>query len=100
MVLCAYLGQLVKLRKALSTEVTTLIDERDAIQLVNYEEQEDVGAILAEDVAQEVKVSARVYVRQFILRLFCSGCVQYSLLRTVDNFQGTRNTSFTRTVKH
>lgn len=62
MVLCAYLGQLVKLRQALSTEVATLIDERDAVQLVNYEENEDVGAILEQDVSQEVKVSTRVYV--------------------------------------
>lgn len=62
MVLCAYLGQLVKLRKALSTEVATLVDERDAVQLINYEADEDVGAILDENAAQKVKVSTRVYV--------------------------------------
>lgn len=59
-VLCAYLGQLVKLRKALSSEVATVIDERDAMQLINYEDDEDVGKILEENVAQQVKVANHV----------------------------------------
>lgn len=60
-VLCAYLGQLVKIREALSKEVTTVIDERDAVQLVDHDEN------LAEDLlatqggtAEKVQVSTRV----------------------------------------
>ncbi|KAG8876544.1 hypothetical protein FRB98_007247, partial [Tulasnella sp. 332] len=39
-VLCAYLGQLQKIRLALAKEVTTVIDDRDAAQLIDHEEQE------------------------------------------------------------
>ncbi|KAG8887130.1 hypothetical protein FRB99_004317, partial [Tulasnella sp. 403] len=68
-VLCAYLGQLVKIRKELANEVATAIDERDAVQLVDHEDDEDVANIINDDVAEQVRVSSRV------------------LLRTVDNFQ-------------
>ncbi|KIO21376.1 hypothetical protein M407DRAFT_29032 [Tulasnella calospora MUT 4182] len=68
-VLCAYLGQLVKIRKALADEVMTVIDERDAEQLVDHRDDEDVAGIF-EGTVQQVKISSRV------------------LLRTVDNFQG------------
>lgn len=33
MVLCAYLGQLAEVRKLLSSEVTTVLDDRDLAQL-------------------------------------------------------------------
>ncbi|KAG8980485.1 hypothetical protein FRC05_006118 [Tulasnella sp. 425] len=56
-VLCAYLGQLAKVRKLLSSEVATVIDERDAVQLINHEDNVDAAEILAdstEQVAQRV----------------------------------------------
>ncbi|KAG9004570.1 hypothetical protein FRB90_010846 [Tulasnella sp. 427] len=67
-VLCAYLGQLLEIRKALSTEVTTVIDERDAGQLLDLDGNDE---LMAEAVAaRNVKVSNQV------------------ILRTIDNFQG------------
>ncbi|KAG8861659.1 hypothetical protein FRB96_002616 [Tulasnella sp. 330] len=75
-VLCAYLGQLVKIRKALAHEVTIVIDERDAIQLADDEAQENIagGEKLQGNIAKQVEVTRRV------------------LLRTVDNFQGEEGT--------
>ncbi|KAG8980426.1 hypothetical protein FRC05_006058 [Tulasnella sp. 425] len=68
-VLCAYLGQLVQVRKALAGEVMTVVDERDAAQLVDHRDEDDVAGIF-EATVQQVNISSRV------------------LLRTVDNFQG------------
>ncbi|KAH9931167.1 P-loop containing nucleoside triphosphate hydrolase protein [Epithele typhae] len=65
-VLCAYLGQLSRLREALSNEVAVVLDERDKADLDDREaETEDAGTSF-----ELVKVSRRV------------------LLRTIDNFQG------------
>ncbi|KAG8908713.1 hypothetical protein FRC01_007272, partial [Tulasnella sp. 417] len=72
-VLCAYLGQLAKVRKLLSGEVATMIDERDAVELLDYDNEADAEEILA-DSTDQVHVSERV------------------LLRTVDNFQGEEGT--------
>ncbi|KAG8922700.1 hypothetical protein FRC01_013709, partial [Tulasnella sp. 417] len=72
-VLCAYLGQLAKVRKLLSNEVATVIDERDAVQLINHEDNDEAAEILV-DTAEQVQVSKRI------------------LLRTVDNFQGEEGT--------
>ncbi|KAG8902433.1 hypothetical protein FRC01_009576, partial [Tulasnella sp. 417] len=72
-VLCAYLGQLAKVRKLLSNEVATVIDERDAVQLINHEDNDEAAEILV-DSAEQVQVSKRI------------------LLRTVDNFQGEEGT--------
>ncbi|KAG8892864.1 hypothetical protein FRC01_013906, partial [Tulasnella sp. 417] len=72
-VLCAYLGQLAKVRKLLSSEVATVIDERDAVQLINRGDEDEAADILA-DSTEQVNVSKRV------------------LLRTVDNFQGEEGT--------
>ncbi|KAG8957495.1 hypothetical protein FRC03_010078 [Tulasnella sp. 419] len=70
-VLCAYLGQLSLIKKALSKEVITVIDERDAVQLVDHEENADPSSLISPDVTTEtVNVSKRV------------------VIRTVDNFQG------------
>ncbi|KAF8588736.1 hypothetical protein K439DRAFT_1651802 [Ramaria rubella] len=67
-VLCAYLGQLVRMRDALSGKVVTMIDERDQEQIAPHEEDhEDVPGCAT---AVQVPVSKKV------------------LLRTVDNFQG------------
>ncbi|KAG8957841.1 hypothetical protein FRC03_009761 [Tulasnella sp. 419] len=74
-VLCAYLGQLSLIKKALSKEVITVIDERDAAQLVDHEENADPSSLISPDVATEmVNVSKRV------------------VIRTVDNFQGEEGT--------
>ncbi|KAG8955990.1 hypothetical protein FRC04_006439 [Tulasnella sp. 424] len=72
-VLCAYLGQLAKVRKFLASEVATVIDERDAVQLINHEDNADAAEILT-DSTEQVQVAKRV------------------LLRTVDNFQGEEGT--------
>ncbi|KAJ8489534.1 hypothetical protein ONZ51_g2873 [Trametes cubensis] len=68
-VLCAYLGQLARLREALSGEVAVVIDERDQAELDDRAaEADEVGP--AGSTFERVKVSRRV------------------LLRTIDNFQG------------
>jgi hypothetical protein len=55
-VLCAYLGQLAKVRDALATEITLVIDERDQIALADHDadmdEEVDVGI-------ERVKVSKK-----------------------------------------
>ncbi|KAG8902313.1 hypothetical protein FRC00_012826 [Tulasnella sp. 408] len=58
-VLCAYLGQLVKLRKALAGEVMTVVDERDVAKLLDHRDEEDVAGMF-EDAVQQVKISSRV----------------------------------------
>ncbi|KAG8908691.1 hypothetical protein FRC01_007295 [Tulasnella sp. 417] len=58
-VLCAYLGQLAKVRKLLSREVATMIDERDAVELLDYDNEADAEEILA-DSTDQVHVSERV----------------------------------------
>ncbi|KAG8861658.1 hypothetical protein FRB96_002615 [Tulasnella sp. 330] len=69
--------ELQKIRAALAKEVTTVIDERDAVQLVDHEDHEgqDFTAALAPGgTAKSIQVSQQV------------------LLRTVDNFQGEEGT--------
>lgn len=59
MVLCAYLGQLAKLRDALANEVAIVIDERDQVALADQEgdnESEFSSGITIE----HVKVTKRV----------------------------------------
>ncbi|RXW21902.1 hypothetical protein EST38_g3950 [Candolleomyces aberdarensis] len=67
-VLCAYLGQLAKVRDALHSLVAVVIDERDQKELADREEEAD--EIRQETVVEHVKISSRVR------------------LRTVDNYQG------------
>ncbi|KAF8867865.1 P-loop containing nucleoside triphosphate hydrolase protein [Gymnopilus junonius] len=68
-VLCAYLGQLARLRDALGSEVAVIIDERDQAALDDQEGDGDVP--VSEGVSIErVNVTKRVR------------------LRTVDNYQG------------
>ncbi|KAI9460073.1 hypothetical protein HD554DRAFT_1598622 [Boletus coccyginus] len=70
-VLCAYLGQLARLRDALGGEVAVVIDERDQAALDDREaDQDDAGDALPGGSIQHVKVTQRVR------------------LRTVDNYQG------------
>ncbi|KAG8871651.1 hypothetical protein FRB98_000619 [Tulasnella sp. 332] len=62
-VLCAYLGQLQKIRLALAKEVTTVIDDRDAAQLVDHEEQENQATVadtMSKGSVEQVDVSKRV----------------------------------------
>ncbi|TFK44429.1 hypothetical protein BDQ12DRAFT_672980 [Crucibulum laeve] len=66
-VLCAYLGQLARVRDALSDTVAVVIDERDMEALAEREEE---YVLDAETHVEHVKVSKRVR------------------LRTVDNYQG------------
>lgn len=55
-VLCAYLGQLARMRDALSNKVAVVIDERDQRDLADREaEREDVGPTV-----EHVKVTRRV----------------------------------------
>jgi hypothetical protein len=59
-VLCAYLGQLAKVRDALSHEVAVVIDERDEIALAEREdddEKEEINALINVD---RIAVSKRV----------------------------------------
>lgn len=55
-VLCAYLGQLAKLRDALSEAVAVVIDERDQEALAEKDEEKDD----LETRVEHVKVSRRV----------------------------------------
>lgn len=69
--LCAYLGQLAKVRKLLSSEVATVIDERDAVQLINHADNDDAADILA-DSTEQVHVAKRVYVFALVTILLLS----------------------------
>ncbi|PFH53777.1 hypothetical protein AMATHDRAFT_73192 [Amanita thiersii Skay4041] len=65
-VLCAYLGQLAKVRDALSQHVALVIDDSDQVALDSQEEEKEIE----EPKLEQVQVSKRVR------------------LRTVDNYQG------------
>ena len=56
-VLCAYLGQLAKVRDALSDTVAVVIDERDQADLADHEEDRGSGD---DTLVEHVKVSKRV----------------------------------------
>ncbi|KAG8911359.1 hypothetical protein FRC01_005756, partial [Tulasnella sp. 417] len=93
-VLCAYLGQLAKVQSLLSSEVATVIDERDAVQLIDRKENEDAAELVVDPTTQaqaanQVCVPAFTYYQElYSLYRF----VSRSLLRTVDNFQGEEGT--------
>ncbi len=84
--LCGYLGQLAKVRDALSSEMVVLIDERDRKELADRE-----GDV---EVEQEVTTVSRVPINK---RVGCGNLSSSNFLkkflnkvkiRTVDNFQG------------
>jgi hypothetical protein len=57
-VLCAYLGQLIRMRDALAGKVVTVIDERDQQMLAAHEEErEDTPRVSG---AEQVAVSSKV----------------------------------------
>jgi hypothetical protein len=58
-VLCAYLGQLARVRDALASEVAVLIDDRDQMDLADQETEKSDIEDLAPEV-EHVKVSKRV----------------------------------------
>ncbi|EPQ57199.1 P-loop containing nucleoside triphosphate hydrolase protein [Gloeophyllum trabeum ATCC 11539] len=68
-VLCAYLGQLARMRDALSDEIAVVIDERDQ-QLLAEQEEDGEGTEDRSTAVEHLKISKRVR------------------LRTIDNFQG------------
>ena len=59
MVLCAYLGQLARLRDALANEVAIVIDERDQVALAD-QEGDDEGELSSGITIEHVKVTRRV----------------------------------------
>lgn len=61
-VLCMYLGQLVKLRDALSREVVVVIDERDARDIATHEDVDEDEVEQSNAAAREVQVSKQVSV--------------------------------------
>ena len=69
-VLCAYLGQLARLRDALAGEVAVVIDERDQAALDDREgDQDDAGDAILTTSIQRVKVTSRVRCRPYVMRL-------------------------------
>ena len=71
MVLCTYLGQLSRMRDALSNEVAVVIDERDQNELADREAEqqldESAEAIeVSQTVVEHVKVSRRVSPLSFL----------------------------------
>ncbi|KAF8656758.1 hypothetical protein AX16_002437 [Volvariella volvacea WC 439] len=68
-VLCAYLGQLARVRDALSQEVVVVIDDRDMQELASYEDEKEKDFEPQPNISH-VKASKQVRIR------------------TVDNYQG------------
>ncbi|TDL21593.1 hypothetical protein BD410DRAFT_297523 [Rickenella mellea] len=67
-VLCAYLGQLARVRDALASEVAVVIDERDQVELANMEQGDSDTE--GTPTVEKIRVTKRVKIR------------------TVDNYQG------------
>jgi len=84
-VLCAYLGQLARLRDALANDVAIIIDEKDKAALADQEsDEDDFGAEVA---IEHVRVMKRVSC--FVLLLISAQLrISQVRLRTVDNYQG------------
>jgi hypothetical protein len=59
-VLCAYLGQLARLRDALASDVAVVIDERDQAALADREGDEEF--LLTNTVFEKVQVAKRVWI--------------------------------------
>jgi hypothetical protein len=71
-VLCAYLGQLARLRDALANEVAVVIDDRDQEQLDQHEDDKESNPD-SPPVVERVKVTRKVHSQPGILR-FRSRC--------------------------
>jgi hypothetical protein len=79
-VLCAYLGQLAKLRDALAGKIAVVLDERDQQELAMREEENDSDT---HSPLQHVKVSQRVRALNSILY----SCLVYLWYRRFDYAQ-------------
>ena len=55
-VLCAYLGQLARVRDALAQHVTIVLDERDSEELADREAENEIE----ESIVEHIQVSKRV----------------------------------------
>ncbi|KAF8210466.1 P-loop containing nucleoside triphosphate hydrolase protein [Mycena galopus ATCC 62051] len=83
-VLCAYLGQLARVRDALGNEVAVIIDGRDKDNLAEQEEElEDDDRAQVE----RIQVTKRVRRSSFAISQVCIIRRQVRL-RTIDNYQG------------
>jgi len=83
-VLCAYLGQLARLRDAFAGEVITVIDEHDQAALADQEaevENDMEGAGI-----EQIRVTKRVMHDQYTILVVLT--LPQVRLRTVDNYQG------------
>jgi hypothetical protein len=68
-VLCAYLGQLARLRERLASDVTVVIDERDQVLLDEQQEGDEADSTLLPVTAEKVQVSKRVCLLLVLLRV-------------------------------
>jgi len=74
--LCAYLGQLAKVRDALSNEVAVVIDERDQVALEDQEGDEGKDPDIQIEV-ERIKVAKRVMLHNshsFFTQNYCHQC--------------------------
>lgn len=85
-VLCGYLGQLAKVRDALSSEVVVLIDERDQKELADRESDNEVEPDVTR--VSRVPINKRVSCGKHFVRNHLTGLWIKVKIRTVDNFQG------------
>lgn len=78
MVLCAYLGQLARLRDALANEVAIVIDERDQAALADQEgdDESDFASGVAIEHVRVTKRVSTIFVRQSV-------CVLNQLLGSI-----------------
>lgn len=60
MVLCAYLGQLARVRDVLASEVAVVIDERDQADLTEHEGESHGDDMEVAGTPEKVKVNQRV----------------------------------------
>ena len=68
--MCAYLGQLARLRDALAGKVVVVIDQQDQAALDDREgDQDDTGDAILTTSIQRVKVMSRVHCRTYVMRL-------------------------------
>jgi len=88
-VLCAYLGQLARVRDALAGDVAVIIDERDQIALAQQEDDNDDAQDSISGV-ERIQVSKRVMNRTVIRNWAALLIVRWLQIRirTVDNYQG------------
>ncbi|RGB37023.1 P-loop containing nucleoside triphosphate hydrolase protein [Rhizophagus diaphanus] len=75
-VLTPYLGQMIKIRDALAKSFVVVIDERDALNIAEIEEQENIIGTNTTSNIETISVASKKSLNRQVT------------LRTVDNFQG------------